>query len=70
MESIFSFLDEFLRKSIMNIMEFKSDKELRVLNELHNDKRLGVGLWYRFYKKQRLIKTLKFKKRRIINELF
>lgn len=70
MESIFSFLDEFLRKSIMNIMEFKSDKELRVLNELHNDKRLGVGFWYRFYKKQMLIKTLKFKKRRIINELF
>ena len=59
MESIFSFLDEFLRKSIMNIMEFKSDKELRVLNELHNDKRLGVGFWYRFYKKQRLIKTLR-----------
>ena len=70
MESIFSFLDEFLRKSIMNIMEFKSDKELRVLNELHNDKRLGVGFWYRFYKKQRLIKTLKFKKRRVINGLF
>lgn len=70
MESIFSFLDELLRKTIMNIMEFKSDKELRVLNELYNDKRLGVGFWYRFYKKQRLIKTLKFKKRRIINEFF
>ena len=36
MDSIFSFLDELLRKSIMNIMEFKSDKELRVLNELYN----------------------------------
>lgn len=70
MESIFSFLDELLRKTIMNIMEFKSDKELRVLNELYNYKRLDVGFWYRFYKKQRLIKTLKFKKRRIINELF
>lgn len=66
MDSIFSFLDEFLRKSIMNIMEFKSDK----LNELYNDKRLCVRFWYRFYKKQRIIKTLKFKKRRIINELF
>ena len=54
----------------MNIMEFKSDKELRVLNELYNDKRLCVRFWYRFYKKQRIIKTLKFKKRRIINELF
>lgn len=70
MESIFSFLDELLRKSIMNIMEFKSDKELRVLNELYNDKRLCVRFWYRLYKKQRIIKTLKFKKRRIINELF
>ena len=45
MDSIFSFLDEFLRKSIMNIMEFKSDKELRVLNELYNDKRLYVRFW-------------------------
>ncbi|HHD2753721.1 TPA: hypothetical protein ACOTG0_002535 [Clostridium perfringens] len=70
MESIFSFLDELLRKSIMNIIEFKSDKELRVLNELYNDKRLYVRFWYRFYKKQRIIKNLKFKKRRIINELF
>lgn len=70
MDSIFSFLDELLRKSIMNIMEFKIDKELRVLNELYNDKRVCVRFWYRFYKKQRIIKTLKFKKRRIINELF